>query len=148
MLHWCLPGAFSKQRKRSYLSLSSLERPSSLLINFMASFGPAPTSSRPSCAGDPRPGCNSQDGALQEYLLHRGTIPSLLLATLLLMQPRIQLAFWAASIHSWLTSSFLEKSRTSKSFLARLLSLSSPSPYTYLGLPQPRWAICTWPCWT
>ena len=37
----------------------------------------------------------------------RGRIPSLdLLVMLLLMQPSVQLAFWAASVHWWLMSSF------------------------------------------
>jgi len=36
----------------------------------------------------------------------RGRITSLdLLATLLLMQPRLRLAFWAVSTHCWVTSS-------------------------------------------
>jgi len=58
------------------------------------------------------------------------TIPSLdLLATPLLMQPRMLLAFWAASMHCWLVST-------------RTCSPSpqgcSPTLYTYLGLPQPK----------
>ena len=61
-----------------------------------------------------------------------------LLAMLLLMQPRIQLAFWAARAHCWLMSS-LPSISTLRSFLAELLSiLSSPSLYWQWRLPQPR----------
>ena len=67
-----------------------------------------------------------------------GRIPSLdLMPTLLVMQPRIQLAFWAASAHWWLMSGFSSTS-TAKSFLAGLLSIHSlPSLYLCLRLPQP-----------
>jgi len=69
----------------------------------------------------------------------RGRIPSLdLLATLFLMQPRIQLAFWAASAHWWLMATF-SAIGTPKSFSAGLLSISSSSSlYWYRGLPWPR----------
>jgi len=61
---------------------------------------------------------------------YRGRIPSLdLLATLLLMKPRIRLAFWAASAHCRLMLSFSSTS-TPKSFSSGLLSShSSPSLY-------------------
>jgi len=66
----------------------------------------------------------------------RGTTISLsLLVTPLLMHPRIQLAFRAASACCWLMSSFL-LTRTPKSFSTGLLSVSSPSLYFYLGLLQ------------
>uniref|UniRef100_A0A8C0E917 ABC-type glutathione-S-conjugate transporter n=1 Tax=Bubo bubo TaxID=30461 RepID=A0A8C0E917_BUBBB len=60
----------------------------------------------------------------------RTQIPSLaLLATLLLMQPRTWLAFWAVSTHCWLTVSF-PSTNTPKSFSLGLLSIhSSPSLY-------------------
>ncbi|KAK4807440.1 hypothetical protein QYF61_001991 [Mycteria americana] len=60
----------------------------------------------------------------------RGRIPSLdLLATLLWMQPRMLLAFWAASAHCRLMSS-LSSISTPKSFSTGLLSIpSSPSLY-------------------
>ena len=55
-----------------------------------------------------------------------------------LMQPRTQLAFWAASAHYRLMSSF-SSTGTPKSFSTELLSgRSSPSSYKYLGLPQPK----------
>ena len=87
-------------------------------------------------------GAPGLDAVLQMGLTRakqRGTITSLaLLATPLLMEPRILLAFQAASAHCWLMSSFLS-TRTPKSFSARLLSrTSSPSFYKYLGLPQPK----------
>jgi len=60
-----------------------------------------------------------------------GRIPSLaLLATLLLMQPRTQLAFWAMSAHWWLMSSFSFLS-TPKSLSAGLLSILPV--YQYIG---------------
>ena len=45
-----------------------------------------------------------------------------LLVTLVLMQPRICLAFWAARAHCWFMSS-LPSTRTPKSFSARLTSI-------------------------
>ena len=76
----------------------------------------------------------------------RARITSLnLLATLLLMQPRIQLAFWAMGTHCSLRSSFSSTS-TPKSFSAGLLSSPScPSLYWYWRLPRPRcrtWGEC------
>ncbi|NXM28115.1 F120B protein, partial [Oxyruncus cristatus] len=70
-------------------------------------------------------------------IFQMGRISSLdLLATLLLMQPRMQLAFWAASAHCWVRSSCLS-SNTLKS-LFELLSIHSPSHlYLCLGLPRP-----------
>uniref|UniRef100_A0A663N7B8 ABC-type glutathione-S-conjugate transporter n=1 Tax=Athene cunicularia TaxID=194338 RepID=A0A663N7B8_ATHCN len=60
----------------------------------------------------------------------RGRIPPLtLLPTLLWVQPRTRLAFWAVSTHCWLTVSF-PSTDTPKSFSAGLLSiLSLPSLY-------------------
>jgi len=60
----------------------------------------------------------------------RGRIPSYgLLATLLLMQPRILLAFFAARAHCWLMSS-LVSSRTTRFFSLKLLSSQfDPSIY-------------------
>ncbi|KAK4811059.1 hypothetical protein QYF61_016345, partial [Mycteria americana] len=53
----------------------------------------------------------------------------------------IRLAFWAASAHCWLMSSF-SSTNTLKSFSAGLLSIhSSPSLYPCLGLPRPRLAL-------
>ena len=68
----------------------------------------------------------------------RGRIPSSdLLAMLLLMQPVVQLAFWAASAHCHLMLSFSFTS-TPKSFSSGLLSTHSlPSLYLRLGLPRP-----------
>ena len=69
----------------------------------------------------------------------RGRITSLdLLATLLLMELRIQLAAWAASTHCWVMLSF-SSTNIPKSFSSGLLSiLSPPSLYLCLGLPSPR----------
>ena len=70
----------------------------------------------------------------------RGRITSPdLLAILLLMQPRIWLAFWAVSTHCWVMMSFSSTS-TPKSFSSRLLSIHSPlSLHLCLGLP---WPMC------
>jgi len=69
----------------------------------------------------------------------RGTITSLtLLVTPLPVEPRIPLAFQAAGAHCWLLLRF-SSTRIPKSFSTGLLSRnSSPSLYTYLGLPQPK----------
>ena len=62
----------------------------------------------------------------------RGRIPSLnLLAMMLGMQPRVQLAFWAVSACCWLMSSFSSIS-SPKSFSSELLSVRSAPSYTYL----------------
>ncbi|KAK4822069.1 hypothetical protein QYF61_009330 [Mycteria americana] len=79
------------------------------------------------------------DAALQGGLTRaeqRGRTPSLaLLATLRVMQPRTRLAFWAASTHCRLMSSF-SSTGTPKSFSAGLLSIpSSPSLCRTLHLP-------------
>jgi len=68
----------------------------------------------------------------------RGRIPSLdLLATLLLMQPKTQLAFWAASTHCRVLLSS-SSTMTPKSSSSGLLSIHSlPSLYLRLGLPRP-----------
>ena len=56
-----------------------------------------------------------------------------LLVTLLLMQPRIRLAFWPAGVHCRVTLSF-SSANTPKSFSAGLLSVHSlPSLYLCLG---------------
>ncbi|KAK4812348.1 hypothetical protein QYF61_017125 [Mycteria americana] len=69
-----------------------------------------------------------------------------LLATLLWMQPRIRLAFWAVSAHCWLMSSFSPIS-TPKSFSAGLLSItSSPTCIETEDCPDPGVEPCTWPC--
>jgi len=66
----------------------------------------------------------------------RGTVPLPLSDATLLMQPKMQLASWAANAHYFLMSSFL-CTKVLKSFSAGLLSLSSYlSMCAYLGLPQ------------
>ncbi|KAK4831169.1 hypothetical protein QYF61_015639 [Mycteria americana] len=56
---------------------------------------------------------------------------------LLLMQPRIRLAFWAAHAHYQVMLSF-SSTNTPKSFSSGLLSIHSlPSLYLCLGLPRP-----------
>lgn len=70
---------------------------------------------------------------------HKGRFTSLaLLVVLLLMQPRMQLAFWAVSTH-WQPVPSYASTSTPKSFFAGLLSNNSlPSLYLCLGL--------SWPC--
>ena len=80
----------------------------------------------------------------------RGRITSFnMLITLLLMQYRIKLAFWAMGANWWMMLSFSSTS-TPKSFSsAGLLSIHSlPSLYLCSGLPKPMCRPCTWPCWT
>ena len=69
----------------------------------------------------------------------RGTVTSVVpLFTLLLMQPSIWLACWAASKHCWLVMS-LSSINIYKSFTSGLLSSHSlPSLYLCLGLPLPK----------
>ena len=61
----------------------------------------------------------------------------------LLIQPRTQLAFQAASAHCWLLSSF-SSIRTLRFFSAGLLSRASLSLYTYLGLPCSKCKLIHW----
>jgi len=64
-----------------------------------------------------------------------GTVPSLPTATPLLMQLRMLAAFWAVSTHCCSCQLFVHQNPR---FFSGLLSMgSSPSLYTYLGLPQP-----------
>ena len=76
----------------------------------------------------------------------KGRITSLhLLATLLLMQPRIQLAFWTARAHRWLMSN-LPSTSTPMFFLQ--VCTQSLQPCTDSGGSHDRGARhCTWTCW-
>ena len=111
---------FSRLISPNSLSLSSEERGSSPLIIFMASSGPAPTS--PClflCWGLQSWTQDSGWGVTRAE--QRGRILSLtLLATLLLVQHRIWLAFWAVSAYWWVTLSS-SSSSTPTSFSSRLL---------------------------
>jgi len=66
----------------------------------------------------------------------RGRITFLdLLAMLLLLQPRVQLYFWDASIHCWVMLSYSSTSKP-KSLSSGLFSIHPlPSLYFCLGLP-------------
>ena len=67
-----------------------------------------------------------------------GQIPSLtLLATLLWMQPRIRLAFWAARTHCWLMSSY--HPTISSSPFQQNYNLLTSACIDSGELPQPRW---------
>jgi len=86
----------------------------------------------------------------QEGSAERDRITSLdLLATLLLMQPEIRLAFWAVRAHCWLMSIFPSTS-TPRSFLAGLHSILSQLllvvsvTSTQLNLPTQMWSAGTW----
>ncbi|NXC72535.1 MORC3 protein, partial [Anhinga anhinga] len=65
-----------------------------------------------------------------------------LLATLLLMQPRVRLAFWAASAHCWLMSSFsltiFEQDSNQFNILLLSLKRKTPSCVTPVSLKTPR----------
>ena len=112
---------------------------SSPLVIFMACFGPSPTAPCNSCVVGPQAWIQwmqySRWGLMRTP--SRKTIPSLTpLASLLLMQPGMLLAFWASCVYCWFASSFLSTS-TLKFFSVGLLSrCSSLSLYTYLGLPH------------
>lgn len=82
----------------------------------------------------PRTECSGERGAEQ-----RGTIPSLTLPVmLLLIKPRIQLAFWTASMHCWFMLSY-SFTNIPKTFSSSLLSIHSlPRLCLCLGLLQPR----------
>lgn len=85
----------------------------------------------------PRAGCSTPGWVSQEQS-RRAESPLALLATLLWMQPRIQVTFWALSTNCWFMSS-PSSTCIPKSFSAGLFSIFlSPSLYSYQGLPQPR----------
>ena len=124
---WTTPNLSACPCRSGALALGSFLSPSS---------GLTPTGPCPSCAEGSTAGCRNPGEVSPEQ---RGRIPSLhLLAILLLMQPRTHLAFWAASAHCQLMSSFLSIS-TPKPFSSGLLLISSsPSQYWFQGLPQPK----------
>lgn len=100
----------------------------------MPSSGPDPINPCPFYAEDPRTECSSSGGDSSQW-----RIPSLdLQATLVLMQPRMQLAFWTASTHtSWSMSSF-SSARIPMLFSTGLLPMNfSLSLYLCLGVPWP-----------
>lgn len=95
----------------NYLCLPSQERCSNILTIFVVPSGPDPTGSCHSCPGDPRPGYRWK---------WKGKISSPdLQATLLLMQPRIQLAFWTERAHCWLMSDFSSPSHVKRMKLSK-----------------------------
>jgi len=63
-----------------------------------------------------------------------GQTPLNLLVTLLLVQLRMLLAFWAASAHCWLMSSFSPTSAPKSSLAGLLSSPSSPQPVLIPGV--------------
>ena len=108
---------FSGLNKLSSLSLSSQKR-----CIFVASSGPTSTALHPFCAGGPGLDTVLQMGPYKGRA-EGGMVLSLSLLPPLLMQPRVQLAFWDAGTQRWLMSSFLS-TRTPKPFSAGLLSRS------------------------
>jgi len=80
----------------------------------------------------------------------RGRITSLnLLAMLLLMQPRIWLAFWAASTQCRLVSGFSSTSTPpSPSPQSCSQSVLCPASICAWNCPSPWGGPCTWPCQT
>ena len=79
----------------------------------------------------------------------RGRIPSLaLLATFLLMRPRIWLAFWATSTHWWLISSFSSTVSPSPSHQVCSQSLHPHACIDTWGCPNLGLGPCIWPCLT
>ncbi|KAK4831337.1 hypothetical protein QYF61_017468 [Mycteria americana] len=127
---------FSRLNNPNSLSLSAQERCSSPLIIFVALLWTH--SNRPMsflCWG-PQSGMQYSVGWGLMRAGYRGRITSLdLLVTLLLMQPRIWLAFWAASAHCWLMLSF-SSTNTPKSFSSGRAALNpfSAQPVFVLGI--------------
>jgi len=88
---------------------------------------PALTGPCPSCAGAPELDAGFQVRSHQGRVEGQNPLPHPA-GHPFLMQPRTRLAFWAASAHCQITSSF-SSIRTPKSFSTGLLSIpSSPSP--------------------
>ena len=74
-----------------------------------------------------------------------GRITSLdLLATLLLMQPRVLLPFWAARTHCWVILSFPPTSTPQ----GCSQSILHPACISAWDCASPCAGSCTWPCWT
>ena len=100
------------------------------------SSGPSPKAPHPLCDGCPTPGCSTPEGDSQGRSRGEQSPSSPCWPPLFLIQPRIPLAFWTGSAHYWLVLNVA--STRLLSFFAGLLSSSSPSLHTYLGLPWPR----------
>jgi len=102
-----------------------------------------------SCAGGSRAGCRTPVGVSQEWSREAGSPCLDLLAMLLLVQTRTQLAFWAASAHWWLMSSFSPTSPFSPPSPSRQgcsQALHPPVCIDTRGFPDPGAGPCTWPC--
>jgi len=113
--------SLSRMNSPNSLSLSSQQRGSSPWIIAVASSGPVPCLS---CAEGSRAGCRTPAGVSPEQ---RARIPYLaLLPSLMGMQPRIWLAFRAASTHCRVMSG-ISPTSTLKPFSAGLLSIYSSS---------------------
>jgi len=67
-------------------------------------------------------------------------------AKLLLVQPRILLAFWAASTRWWCMSSFSSTSTPHPSRQGCSQSLHPPACIHTRSCPEPDGGPCTWPC--
>jgi len=107
--------------------------------------GSAPTAPCISCAGSSRPGFSTPAEA---SWWQKGTITSLfLLATPLLTQPRILLTFWLQEHTAGLCRAFRPPGPP-KSFSTGLLSMSSPSLFSYWECQDACAAPCTLLCWT
>ena len=133
---------FSKLNKPSSLNLPSQERCSSILIISVACSRPAPTTPCLSCAEGSRPGCRYQGP-------HRGRAKGddhLLLPTATLADAdAVQDAFGLPGCKNTLLAHVsFSSTRISKSFSGGLLTVSSPSLYTYLGLPDLSATPSTW----
>jgi len=116
-----------------------------------------PTAPRLSCVGGPRPGCSTPGGASQRnrrvcrsashFKIQIYTYPALLF----LIEPGTELFFLTCkcTLLAHIIHLIHKDQLPSPSSSTGHLSMSSPSPYTYLGLvcTDPSATPCTWPYW-
>ena len=129
---------FSEMNKPKSPNLPSQEKFSNPLIIFVSSSGLTPTAPHPSCAGGPRPGRSTPNGASLRQSRGGQSPPS----PSPCCPPSVDSAQLTAGLLDWLTPSFsfsriLESFSTGRKTFSTF-SVTSPSLYSYLGLPQPR----------
>jgi len=136
---------FSRLNSPNSPSLSSQESCSSPQIIFVASSGPAPTHPGLSCAKGSRAGCRTPTGSHQSRAEGQNHLPRHV-PTLLGMQLRVRLAFWAVSAHCWAVLSFSSTSTPCPSRQGCSHTILCPACICAWDCPNPGAGTCTWPC--
>ena len=113
---------------------------SDLWSSLWCSSGPAPTAP-----------CPCELDAVLQMWCHESRVEGqnrLLLVTLILMQPRIWLAAWAASTHCQLILNFSSINTPNPSPQGYSQAILYPTCMCAWGCPDPGAGPCPWPCWS